>query len=364
MLKLPIAKATDDTNAELVSMSNRAMQGVRTLTDIDADDLQIGITPKQTVFTNDHVTLYRYAPDVSKHVTTPVLIVYALVNRPYMMDLQENRSLIRQLIAQGLDVYLIDWGYPTRNDRWLTLDDYVNDYVDSCVDHICEAHDLDAITLMGVCQGGVLSLCYAAQYPERISNLITMATSVDFHVDEGVLNAWLRYTQTHETVDLNSMVDALGNIPGDLMNFGFLMLKPFELGSQKYLTLLDSIDDDEYSANFLRMEKWIFDSPDQAGETWRQYINDFYVHNKLIKGTLELDGEIIDLRQITMPVLNVYAEHDHLVPPASSRALRDHVTSDDYTEASFPVGHVGMYVSRKVQDELPQLLTQWLCERA
>lgn len=360
MFQLPIERQPDDAAQELILMSHKAVEGVQVLSRIAEDNLIIGGTEKETVFRNDHVQLYHYRSQTAPRYATPVLIVYALVNRPYMLDLQEDRSLIRQLLAHGLDVYLIDWGYPQRNDRWLTLDDYINDYVASCVDHILEAHQLEALTLMGVCQGGVFSLCYAALNPEKVSRLITVAAGVDFHVNEGVINHWMRYRDPESNIDIDLAVDTLGNIPGSLMNFGFVMLKPYELGLQKYMTFLDSIDNDEYSANFLRMEKWIFDNPDQSGEAWREYITEFYVHNRLIKGETVIAGRHVDLRKITMPVLNLFAEHDHLVPPASSQALRDFIGTEDYTEASFPVGHVGMYVSRKVQDMLPSVLEGWL----
>jgi len=159
------------------------------------------------------------------------------------------------------------------------------------------------------------------------------------------------------------MVDAQGNISGDFMNFGFLMLKPFQLNVEKYMGLTDILDDEAKLINFLRMEKWIFDSPDQAGETFRQFIKDFYQGNKLIKGELEIGGRNIDLKNLTMPVLNIYAEEDHLVPPASTLALEKFVGTQDYTVLSYPVGHIGMYVSGKVQKNLPPAIAEWLQAR-
>jgi polyhydroxyalkanoate synthase len=292
-----------------------------------------------------------------------LLISYALVNRPYMVDLQEDRSLVRNLLNLGLDVYIIDWGYPERNDRWITLDDYVNGYIDACVLHICEAHHLDQINLLGICQGGAFSLCYTSLHPERVKNLVTMVTPVDFHVTDGMLNTWMGCASETDAMDPDLMVQALGNIPGDFMNFGFLMLKPFELNLQKYISMLDILDDEQKSANFLRMEKWIFDSPDQAGEAWRQFVEDFYLGNKLIQGEVVLGGQQVDLSKITMPVLNLYAEKDHLVPPSSSMVLKDYVGTEDYSVEAFPVGHIGMYVSGKVQSALPPRIAEWLKAR-
>ncbi|MCI0708792.1 MAG: class III poly(R)-hydroxyalkanoic acid synthase subunit PhaC [Chloroflexi bacterium] len=349
---------------DMLKMNQQIMDAVRALSDIDKEQIQIGPSEKEAVWKQDHVVLYRYKPLVEDVLEIPLLISYALVNRPYMVDLQEDRSLVRNLLNLGIDVYLIDWGYPKRNDRWLELDDYINGYLGGAVEYIKKAHDIDRINLLGICQGGVFSMCYTALHPENIKNLITMVAPVDFHVEDGLLNRWMGCGTGIPTIDPDLMVDALGNVPGDFMNFGFLMLKPFELGIQKYLGLLDIANDNRQSANFLRMEKWIFDSPDQAGAAWADFMQQFYVENRLVKGTVEIDGEVVDLKNITMPVLNLYAEQDHLVPPSSTKRLREFVGTDDFTEASFPVGHIGMYVSGKVQATLPPTIANWLKERA
>jgi polyhydroxyalkanoate synthase len=274
-----------------------------------------------------------------------------------MVDIQEDRSMVRNLLKQGLDVYLIDWGYADRGDRYLTLDDYVNGYIDACVDAIRERHVLDRINILSICQGGTLSLCYAALHPEKVANLVTMVTPVDFHVRDGLLHIWSR------ELDVDAMVTAFGNVPGEFMNWGFLMLKPFQLMVQKYLGFVSILDDEENLRSFLRMEKWIFDSPDQAGEAFRQFLKDFYQGNKLIKGEVEIGGRKVDLKNVIHPVLNVYATEDHLVPPASSRPLERFVGSRDVTTVAFPGGHIGIYVSARAQKELAPLIARWLKER-
>ncbi len=346
---------------EAADLQGKMLAGVQHLRKLNEDDVQFGPTPKEAVFRNDHVVLYRYLPKTEKRLKTPLLIVYALVNRPYMVDLQEDRSLVRALLDEGIDVYLIDWGYPGPAERWLTLDDYVNDYVDSCVEYLRDHYQVPKINVLGICQGGALSLCYTALHQDKVKNLTTMVVPVDYAVEAtqttGLLNAWT------QGLDVDEMVDALGNVPGDLMNFGYLMLRPFQLNLGKYLGLTDVFDDEMKLINFLRMEKWIFDSPDQAGEAFRQFIKDFYQQNKLIKGEVVLGDEKVNLQNITGPVLNIYAEQDHLVPPASSVALKRYVGTSDYTVKSFKTGHIGMYVSGKVQRDLPVTIAGWLRER-
>ena len=356
----PIQIRYSETVSEILEMTGKATQN---LSQLRESQVQYGATPKEAVYQEDNIVLYHYKPVVKKPHKIPLLIVYALVNRPYMVDLQENRSLVRSLLELGIDVYLIDWGYPQRNDRWLTIDDHVNGYLDSCVDILRQRHKLESINLLSICQGGTMSLCYSSLHPEKVRNLITMVAPVDFQVPDGLLNTWSGCSYGPQSMDVDAMVEAQGNISGDFMNFGFLMLKPFQLNVEKYLGLTDILDDEAKLINFLRMEKWIFDSPDQAGETFRQFIKEFYQQNKLIKGEFALGGKRVDLKNVSMPVLNIFAEEDHLVPPASSLALGKYVGTDDYSVLSYPVGHIGMYVSGKVQKDLPPAIAEWLKQR-
>ena len=364
MVPFPLHLRPEETVRQLTELNRKVIEGIEHLSRIRQEDIQVGATPKVEIYREDNVVLYRFTPMVEPLFKVPILIVYALVNRPYMVDLQEDRSLVRNLLKLGMDVYLIDWGYPSRGDRWLTLDDYINGYINNCVDAVSEQCGLDQINLLGVCQGGTFSLCYTALYPEKVKNLVTMVTPVDFHVEDGLLNRWAGCGPGTVNIDVDLLVDAFGNIPGEFMNFGFLMMKPFQLGIRKYLEMVDILDNKEKLLNFLRMEEWIFDSPDQAGEAFRQFIKDFYQGNKLIKGQVQIGKRPVDLSKVRIPVLNVYAEQDHLVPPASSLALERYIGSKDYTVRSFPVGHIGMYVSGKVQQDLPPTIANWLKERA
>lgn len=341
-------------------LSQKLFKGVEILSQLREEDIEVGVTPKEEVYREDKVVLYRFTPKVEHSLNIPILIVYALANRPYIVDLHEQRSFVANLLKLGMDVYSIDWGYPSRGDRWLTLDDYINGYINNCVDVVRDRHNLDQINLLGICQGGTFSLCYSSLYPEKVKNLIVMVTPVDFQIKQGLLNVWGGCTLGSQALDVDLMVDVLGNIPGDFLNLEFLMLKPFQLGVEKYINLLDTIDRSDKLIDFLRMEKWIFDSPDQAGEAYRQFMKDFYQGNKLIEGQIEIGGKRVDLGSIHIPILNIYAQQDHLVPPASSLALEKYIGSQDYTVRSFPVGHIGMYVSSKVQGVLAPTIVDWL----
>jgi polyhydroxyalkanoate synthase len=350
----PFTLDPDSVAAEILELNRRLAQGLRTLGELGEADG--GCSARDAVFSEDRIVLYRFRPRVERPHPVPVLIVYALVNRPYIADLQHGRSLIEGLLEAGLDVYLIDWGCPDAADRYLTLDDYIDGYIDRCVDVVRSRHGIDRINLLGICQGGTFSLCYAALHQHKVRNLITTVTPVDFHTPRDLLSLMVRH------VDVDLCVEALGNLPGALLNWVFLLLKPFRLTGQKYLDLVDILDDPEKAANFLRMEKWIFDSPDQAGEAWRDFIRQFYQQNRLVRGEARVGDRIVDLQTITVPVLNIYARDDHLVPPDSSKALRGCVDSVDYTEREFPGGHIGIYVSAQAR-ELPPAIATWLKDR-
>ena len=169
---MPIQIDPQQAIQDMAEMNSRFIQSIQTISTLTDEDIQYGASAKNAVYQDGKVVLYHFEPLVDRAVKTPILISYALVNRPYMADLQENRSLIRNLLKLGLDVYLIDWGYPGRAERWLTMDDYINGYINDCVDVVRERSGLDQINLLGICQGGAFSLCYTALHPEKIKNFI------------------------------------------------------------------------------------------------------------------------------------------------------------------------------------------------
>jgi polyhydroxyalkanoate synthase len=260
-------------------------------------------------------------------------------------------------LDSGLDVYLIDWGYPTQGDRFLSMDDYVNGYINNCVDFIRKKNRIEKINILSICQGGTLSVIYSSLFPNKVKNLVTHVTPIDFSTNDGLLFRWSREMDFDKLVEGNH-----GLIPGDFLNQGFDMLKPM-MKVQKQQTLSNSLEDKDKLMNFLRMEKWISESPDQAGECFRQFMKELYQQNKLIKAELEVGGKKVNLKNLTSPLLNIYATEDHLVPPAATIPLNDHVGSKDKELYSFKGGHIGVFVGSKSQKELAPAVTAWLKKR-
>jgi polyhydroxyalkanoate synthase len=337
-----------DANAKLV-------KGFETLGKLP--EVEIATTPKTEVYAEDKLRLFHYDRDSDAQVKTPVLIVYALVNTYKMLDLQPDRSYIKNLLNLGLDVYLIDWGTPSKGDRYISMDDYINGYINNCVDVIRKKHKAEKINIISICQGGTFSVIYTALHQNKIKNLITQVTPVDFSTNDGLLFRWSK------DMNFDKLVEGYdGLIPGDFLNEGFNMLKPTQQ-FQKQQTLVNVLDDKDKLLNFLRMEKWIAESPAQAGECYRQFMKDLYQKNLLVKNELIVGGKKVNLKNITCPVLNVYATQDHLVPPAASIPLCDNIASTDKETYSFAGGHIGVFVGGKSQKELAPAVANFLKKR-
>ncbi|CAB5108830.1 Polyhydroxyalkanoic acid synthase [Olavius algarvensis associated proteobacterium Delta 3] len=355
--KIPI----DLILSRLAEDTEKAQQRARKASDVLMGELDTAIatTPYDVVYQQDRVKLKHYHPVLPKKklMKTPLLVVYALINRETMLDLQPGRSIVENFLNDGIDLYMIDWGYPTPKDKFLTIDDHVNGYMDDIVDFIRRQHDLPKINLMGICMGGAFSVMYSALHPEKIKNLVTTVTPTNFDTDQGLLHIWMK------NVDADRMVETFGNMPGDIMNLGFLLLNPARSMIDKYVGFMENVDNKSFVENFVRMEKWIFDSPDVPGETFRQFITDCYQKNLLIQSKMELGGRRVNLKKITMPLLNFYGQYDHLVPPAACELLTSRVGSKDTEDICLKTGHIGIYVSSRFQKEFAPKIAGWLKER-
>ena len=363
----PIDIKPEQALRETTSLAEKIIRGTELFSKLRDDEVKIATTPKDEVWRQDKVTLHHYRPLAEQKVSTPVLIVYGLIGRYTMADLQEDRSLVRNLLNLGVDLYVVDWGNPSRADRWLTLDDYIDGYLAECVRVISERHSVKKVSLLGICEGGVFTTCYAALQPENVKGLVLTITPIDFHGDtaenrlgHGFINIW---TRSLEPQDIDRLIEAYGNLPGEFMGSVFSMMTPMRTLMKYNLDLLEVMDDEKKFLNFLRMEKWIADRPHHPGEAAKQWLKDLYQDNKLIDNAFMINGQQVDLRKLTMPVLNVFAKDDHIIPPATSRALGAKVGTKDYTELALPGGHVGVFVGGKSQALLGSGIAKWLAER-
>jgi polyhydroxyalkanoate synthase len=322
-------------------------------------ELTMGTTPHEVIYQEGTLRLLRYCND-KVTVAEPILICFALVNRPYVLDLQGDRSVVRQLLDRGFDVYLIDWGTPTDADRTLRLEDYVCGLLKNVTDFVCKHTSNTQLNLLGYCMGGTMSTMFTALYQERIRNLILMATPIDFSGDEGMLNLWAR----QEYFDVDRLIDAYGNCPGEFLQYCFQLMKPVQNIAEKYLTFCERLDDDSFLDNFFAMERWASDSIPVAGETFREYVKKLYQQNLLVKGEMTLGDHAVKLDAITCPLLLLVAEHDHLVPPSSTLVLEEKVSSKNVESMSINAGHIGLAVSTKAHRQLWPNAANWIADHS
>jgi polyhydroxyalkanoate synthase len=344
---------------QLAEETEKAQSRAQKASDVLLGELETALaqTPYEVVYQEDRVKLKHYQPRGKRQYNTPLLVTYALINRETMLDLQPGRSVVERFLDAGIDLYMIDWGYPTRKDRFLGFDEHINGYMDNIVDFIRETEQVEQINLMGICMGGTFSVIYSCLHPEKIKNLVTTVTPTNFATNKGLLHIWMK------AINADRVVDTFGNLPADIMNLGFLMLNPARLMIDKYVGFMENVDNKTFVENFIRMEKWIFDSPHLPGEVFRQFIKDCYQENKLLQNKLIVGDQRVDLHNLVMPLLNIYGKFDHLVPPEACNQLVHRVGSKDTEDICLNTGHIGIYVSSKYQEEFAPKIASWLKAR-
>lgn len=310
-----------------------------------------GASPSRVVAETPRGRLHRYGDGQG----APILIIYSLVNRAYILDINTKRSVIARLVEAGFDVHLLDWGSPDSTWRFDSLDDYLDEDIAQALDTL--TYEGQPPHVIGVCQGGVLALCQAAAFPASVRTVTTLVTPVDFQTPNDQL------ARLAQGMDLANLVAATGNVPAIGLNALFTSLKPFQLYGQRYLGMADIADNDQALTEFLKLERWMYDSPDQAGAAFLQFAREFYQRNRMLTGDLHLAGRRVDLGAIAAPVFNAFAQDDHLVPPEAAQALGPALGHSDYEEIALPGGHLGMFISGGAHREVYPKLADWLAER-
>ena len=324
------------------------------------EDVEVGQTPSEVVYEENKLELLHYESEVDEPHGTPILIVYALINKPFILDLQPGRSVVRRLLEAGHDVYLIDWNEPSRLDQHLTLDDYVNRYIDNCVDVVRERSGADKINILGYCMGGTMTSIYTALHGEKVQSLGLMAAGLCFQGTGGVLELW----GDEEYYDPRDVVDVYGNVPADMLDVGFALMDPVANYVSKYIRLYENLENDDFVENFARMERWLDEGIDLAGETYIQFLEDIYQDNKLYDNEMYVGGEHVDVTEIDVPILQIIGEYDHLIPPETSKPFNDIVGSDDTEIIEYPTGHIGLAVSGSSHSDVWPEVAEWYFEKS
>ncbi|MGF1445261.1 MAG: alpha/beta fold hydrolase [Pikeienuella sp.] len=348
--------------AGLADLLRRSVRFAAAIARVSETPIQIATTPKAEVWRDGKVSLHRYHLETAPQLG-PLLILHGLFGRQTITDLGPRRSLVRRLLDRGTDLWVLDWGSPSRADSYLDFTDYAIDWLGEAIDQVTAATGR-APSLIGICQGGVFALCHAALFPQRVAGLALAVTPVDFHADaadanpeHGVLNLWMRELPPPL---VEAFLDERGGIPGAMAGAAFQSVLPPRMQRLKGPELLELADDPDALDLYLRMETWLSDRPDHPAGAARQWLLDLYRENALIRDAFVLDGRPVRLSEIRCPVLNIVAAQDHLVPPSCARGIEGHVPEASYKLLEIPTGHIGVFVSEKARDLVAPAIIDWL----
>lgn len=323
------------------------------LNEVSAVD--VGQTPSEIVYTEDMLELYHYEPQTDEQDDVPILVIAALINKSYILDLQPSRSVISHLLEDGHDVYLLKWNEPSRRDTGLTFGDYVNRYIDDCVDEVCKRSGERSINLLGYCTGGTMAAMYAALYSEKVNALGLIASPLYLDDTGGLLELWSDETY----YDPETVIDIYGNMPSELLYLIFTLMDPVDNTIGKYIQLYENLDDKEFVENFVRMERWFSEGIDVAGETYIQLVKNIYQDNNLFTNDFYLDGEHVDITEIDMPVLQITGEDDHLIPSEASQPFSNVIGTDNVSAIEHSTGHIGLLFSNSSHKDVWPDAAEW-----
>lgn len=336
--------------------SERMLEMTRAV--LTAMDAPLGQTPKEVVWKKNKSRLYRYLRETPATHETPVFLSMPLINRADILDLRPGGSFVEFLIGQGFDVFMYDWGEWGPEDRNVDVDEILTSYLPRAVRHASEIAERD-MTMLGYCIGGTLAACFAALYPEApIRNLILFTAPIDFS-ESGDFGVWTQ----KGLFPIEAIRDVMPTVPGDFIDVGSKMLNPLGTWVGTYVKLWEKLADPKFDVKgWQAMYRWVNDGTPFPGAAYYQWITQFYQENRLIKGTLEIDGKPVRLSNIRLPIFNVAASADTIAPRSTTAAILDAVSSEDKDELLLSGGHVGIVVGRTAKGNLWPHVAEWLAQ--
>lgn len=331
--------------------------------------LEMQETSHEVVYRMDDVRLLHYFQlgnnGASTKYSTPLIIVYAPVNSYHIMDIRRGRSIVEHFVSAGFDVYLVDWSRQLNNKP--SLSEYVN-YIHKSIEEVKKISHSKQVSILGYSWGGVLSMIYSSIRQENVKNLILQSAHVDFHKDSSILASWFR------RLPVDDIVREFDNVDCRFINLALLMRNPavhsfdaFRFGG--YMnegTLFYS----QLGLDATRIAAWMSDTPMIPSGFFRDYIGKLYQQNQLVKNELQVTlssenkPELVDLAQITMPLLNIVDDKDDICTTPAATPINDISTSDDKKLINFPIGHIELSVSSDAHVKLWPQVVKWLEERS
>ena len=348
---------------EMASQFAGVEQRLTSFTKAVTTKIKIDQTPRELIWALNKTKLFRYTPvlPAEKRHRLPLILVFALMNRPSILDLRPENSYVQYMINQGYDLYLLDWGIPGPEDKHLKFDDYTLEYLPRAIRKLKSFTGSDEFSMLGWCIGAILATSYASLRPDDgLRNLILLTAPLDFSNEEMTFARWIK----EPNFNVDRVLDTFGNMPGEMMDAGARMLKPVENLIGNYMRLWDNLDNPRAVQAWQAMNTWVTDNIPLAGGAFRQLVNDLYRNNRLVKGEWILRGERVDVSRIKANLLTVIAEADHITPPCMSRPIIDLVSSKDKELYTIPAGHIGIMVGSGANKVTWPHMNNWLGARS
>ncbi|NVK17184.1 MAG: alpha/beta fold hydrolase [Methylocystaceae bacterium] len=281
-----------------------------------------------------------------------VLAVPSLINKSYILDLNEDQSFMRYVAQHGLRSFLIDWGDVGTAEKTMGLEDYVMGRLNRCLDEVIKQTGRP-VCLVGYCMGGVLTTALTVMEPDKVAGLVLMATPWDFHAGQG------RHKQVIQAyqLQLRSIINMMGVLPIDVIQALFAAIDPYGI-LQKFERFSKMVPDSLEAQKFVAMEDWLNDAVPLSGPVAEECLFDWYIDNRPVSGKWEMDGHFIDPQDIICPTLLFVPEKDRIVPVESALALAPLIQNAKVEK--LPAGHIGMVTGRKAKEALYLPLCKWL----
>jgi poly[(R)-3-hydroxyalkanoate] polymerase subunit PhaC len=315
-------------------------------------------TPRDLIWKRDKARLWRYRSEGPRY-RPPVLIVHSLISKSYVLDLLPSTSMVRYLVGEGFDVFLLDWVPPDPADAENTLETYVDGYIPEAIGALLEEADAEEVTLIGYCFGGVLTLLLAAAHPELpIRNMMVMATPCDYR-EMGFMSNMFR----EHRLDPDDVISDTGLVPARALDEGFQTLKPTEQLVQT-VNFFQNLWNDQFIEGFLAIGYWARDQVPFPGAAFRQTVDVLIRQNALATGVIPFGRGELHLEDIRCPFLNAFAEQDGITPAASSEPLTRLVGSKDASELRLESGHVGFVAGRQAAKVARPQIAEWIRTRS
>ncbi|KKW27478.1 MAG: Alpha/beta hydrolase fold protein [Candidatus Kaiserbacteria bacterium GW2011_GWB1_52_6] len=319
----------------------------------------IASSKKELVHEEGIVKLYRYTrlDNGCERKPIPLLLVFAIMNRPAVFDLYPGNSFVEYMALRGYDVYLVDWGTPGQMEKNFTFGTYALELLPKLIAKMKQLSDSETFNILGWCLGALIVSLYASLRPdEGLKKLMLLTAPLDFSDDEQLtFRKWLRHIDVEKLLDHHD-----GLMPAHMIEAGAQMLKPIDNGIRKYLTLWNKLDDPEFVEGWHALDEWVKMNVPIAGGAYRQLVFELYLGNKLVEGTFRLGNETAHLGNIKADVFALIAESDHITPPSQIRRAFPLIGSAKKTLKEFSGGHIGVMAGGAAKDKVWPGLDSWL----